>query len=56
VVRTLRVRIAPRQPWMRMIRSTVHRATGMPCRCRCAHIFRLPYSDSGGRLPFSSGS
>jgi hypothetical protein len=39
-----------------MIRSTVHRATGMPWRCRWAHIFRLPYSDSGGRLPFWLGS
>ena len=37
-----------------MIRSTVRLATGMPWRRRCAHIFRLPYRLSGGRLPSAS--
>ena len=44
-----RARMTPRQPLRRMIRSTVRRATGMPWRRRCAHIFRLPYKLSGGR-------
>ena len=30
------------QPLARISRPAVHRATGMPWRCRCAHIFRLP--------------
>ena len=51
-----RARVTPRQPLCRMMRSTVRRATGMPSRCRCAHIFRLPYRLSGGRLPSASGS
>ena len=51
-----RARMTPRQPLCRMIRSTVRRATGIPCRCKCAHIFRLPYRLSGGRLPSASGS
>jgi hypothetical protein len=49
-------RVAPRQPQARLSRSTVHLATGMPCRLRYAHIFTVPYSDSGGRRPFSPGS
>jgi hypothetical protein len=52
----LNARVAPRQPFRRIIRSTVRRATGMPWRRRCAHIFRLPYRHSGGRLPSASGS
>jgi transposase InsO family protein len=33
VVRGVRLaRLTPRQPWARIIRSTVHRATGMPWR------------------------
>jgi hypothetical protein len=39
-----------------MIRSTVHRATVMPCRCRWPHIFNAPYNDSGFRRPCPSGS
>ena len=31
-------------------------AARMPCRFSQAHIFTVPYSDSGGRRPFSSGS
>ena len=42
--------------WARLSRSTVHLATGMPCRFRYAHIFTVPYSDSGGRRPPTSGS
>src|SRR5215208_5111409 len=53
---TRRARMTPRQPLCRMIRSTVRRATGMPWRCICAHIFRLPYRLSGGRFPSASGS
>jgi hypothetical protein len=34
----------------------VHRATSMPSRLRCAHIFVAPYRHSGGRWPCSSGS
>ena len=48
--------LTARQPLARMIRSLVRRATGIPRRCRCAHIFRLPYNDSGARLPLLSGS
>jgi len=51
-----RARVTPRQPLCRMIRSTVRRATGMPWRRRCAHIFRLPYRLSGGLFPSASGS
>jgi hypothetical protein len=56
VVRTRRPLLTPRQPCARFSRPPVHLATGMPCRFRCAHIFTVPYSDSGGRRPFSSGS
>ena len=56
MVRTRLARVTPTQPFERMIRSTVHRATVMPCRCRCAHIFNDPYNDSGFRRPCSSGS
>jgi hypothetical protein len=56
VVRTRFARVTPTQPFERMIRSTVQRATVMPCRCRCAHIFSDPYKDSGFRRPCSSGS
>ena len=55
-MRTRLARVTPTQPFARMIRSTVHRATVMPCRCRCAHIFSDPYNDSGFRRPCSSGS
>ena len=37
-------------------KSTVDLATGMPSRCRCAHIFNDPYNDSGLRRRCSSGS
>ena len=33
----------------------MHRATVMPCRFRYSHIFKLPYSDSGLRLPRAPG-
>jgi hypothetical protein len=56
VVRTFRARVTPRHPFARISRSTVHRAAVMPCRRRCSHVFRLPYSDSGLRRPRSSGS
>ena len=56
VVRTRLVRRTPCQPFLRISRSTVQRATLMPWRCRCAHIFSDPYNDSGGRRPCSSGS
>ena len=55
VVRTVRARVTPRHPCARISRSTVHRATVMPCRFRCSHIFKLPYSDSGLRRPRASG-
>lgn len=49
-------------PWSRpasflalMSRFTVQRATWMPWRCRWAHIFKLPYSDSGGALAVLAG-
>jgi hypothetical protein len=51
VVRILRARVTPRHRFARISRSTVHRATATPCRFRCSHIFRLPYSDSGLRGP-----
>lgn len=41
----------PRQPLARMIVFTVAEGHRKPWRCRCAHIFRLPYRHSGGRLP-----
>ena len=56
VVRTVRARVTPRHRLAAISRSTVHRATGIPCRFRCSHIFKLPYSDSGLRLPRASGS
>jgi len=42
VVRTFAARITPRQRLSRMIRSSVQRATSIPDRRSCAHIFRLP--------------
>ena len=42
VVRTRRALVTPRQPCARLSRSTVHLATGIPCRFRCAHIFTVP--------------
>lgn len=56
VVRTLFWRRTPCQPLARINRSTVDLATGIPSRCRWAHIFTDPYSDSGFFRPFSSGS
>ena len=56
VVRTLRARVTPRHPFARISRSTVHRATAIPCRRRYSHIFRLPYRHSGGRRPPWPGS
>ena len=49
VVRTVFWRRTPCQPCRRISRSTVDLATGMPSRCRWAHIFTDPYSDSGLR-------
>ena len=46
----------PRHPLARISRSTVHRATLMPCRRRYPQALTAPYSDSGLRLPRSSGS
>jgi hypothetical protein len=43
-------RTTPCQPLTRMIRSPAQRATGMPGRCKCAHIVGLPYSASRGRV------
>jgi hypothetical protein len=56
VVRTFLALVAPRQPFTFISRSMVQRATWMPWRCRWAHIFNDPYSDSGGRRPSASGS
>jgi hypothetical protein len=56
VITLTRPRATPRQPLARINRTMVQRATGTPCRCRYAQIFTAPYSDSGGRLPCSSGS
>jgi hypothetical protein len=36
VVRTVRARVTPRHPFARISRSTVHRATVMPCRFSCS--------------------
>jgi hypothetical protein len=56
VVRTLRARVTPRHPCARISRSTVHLAAWIPCRRRWSRIFSDPYSDSGLRRPFPSGS
>jgi hypothetical protein len=56
VVRGFFARVAPRQPFTFMSRSTVQRATSMPSRLRWAHIFSDTYSDSGLRRPYWSGS
>ena len=43
VVRGLfRLDLAPPIPSSRISRSTVQRATGMPCRFSSSHIFRAP--------------
>jgi hypothetical protein len=39
----------------RMIRSTVQRATGMPWRCRCAHIFEAAVQPSATGLERRAG-
>ena len=36
--------------------SAARQGVAVPCRFRCSHIFRLPYSDSGWRRPRASGS
>ncbi len=46
VVRTMRPRRAPRSPFSRMTRSTVHRATGIPRRFSSSHVLRAPYTTS----------
>jgi len=51
VVRTVRARVTPRHRCARISRSTVHLAAGTPCRFKCSHIFKDPYSDSGLRRP-----
>lgn len=48
-------RRTPCQPFLPISRSPVDLATRMASRCRWAHIFSYPYSDSGLRRPFSSG-
>ncbi len=54
--RTFLQRRTPCQPFRRIRRSAVDLATGMPSRCKLAHILSDPYSDSNLRRPCSSGS
>ena len=49
-------RLRPRQPFARISRSIVHRATTMSWRASQPQIFTAPYSDSGLRRPRASGS
>jgi hypothetical protein len=44
VVRRGLPRTAPHRFALRINRSTVQRATGMPSRCSCRHTLRAPYT------------